>query len=71
MVETGEIGEVRLLSESELISSDIVFSVNNGVEMLKICEDGSFYVKGKKVVEDIEVYKGFVEFLKEAGHYPG
>jgi hypothetical protein len=70
MKETGEIGEAYLISEGELINSDITFSVNNGEEMLKICADGSFYVKGKKVVEDIEVYKGFVEFLKSAGHYP-
>ncbi len=53
-------------------SEDIIFYINGGTtEMLKIGGDGSFYVKEKKVVEDIEVYNAFVEFLKDAGHYPG
>ena len=53
-------------------TEDITFYTNNGTnEMLKIGGDGSFYVKGKKVTEDIEVYKAFVEFLKDAGHYTG
>lgn len=71
MEETGEVGELYTISNSDLC--DIIFSVSSGeeeIEVLKICEDGSFYVKGKKVAEDIKVYEGFVEFLKEAGHYP-
>jgi len=53
-------------------TEDIIFYTNNGVdEMLKIGGDGSFYVKGNKVAEDIEVYNAFVEFLKDAGHYQG
>ncbi len=52
--------------------SDIVFTLNNGCdEVLRICEDGSFYVKGKKVTKDIEVYNGFVDFLKGTGCYKG
>ncbi len=49
--------------------SDISFCINNGVEMIKICANGDFFVKGKKVTEDIDVYNGFVNFLKESGHY--
>jgi hypothetical protein len=48
---------------------EIVFSVENDPEILSITPDGEFYVRGKKVTEDIEVYRAFVEFLKAAGHY--
>lgn len=52
--------------------SDIVFTLNSGCdEVLRICEDGSFYVRGKKVIKDIEVYNGFVDFLKGTGCYKG
>ena len=50
-------------------SRDIIFSVNGGEEVLKICEDGSFLVRGTKVKEDIKIYSAFVEFLKGAGYY--
>lgn len=35
-------------------------------EMLKICNNGDFYVKGKKVINDIDVYKGFKAWLTKA-----
>jgi len=51
-------------------TSDISFHVDEGLtEVLKICQDGSFYVRGKKVTEDIDVYNGFVDFLRSAGFY--
>jgi len=59
----------ELLIYDEIESTDITFSANNGEESMKICADGSFYVRGKKVTEDIEVYNGFVKFLKESGFY--
>ena len=37
-----------------------------GKEYLSIDEDGSFYVKGKKVAEDVDVYHAFKEWLKES-----
>lgn len=50
--------------------ADVLFSVDNGrKEMLKICENGDFFVKGKKVVNDKQVYEGFIKFLKESGYY--
>jgi len=50
--------------------SDISFYVGeNNIEALKICANGDFLVHGKKVKNDIDVYNGFVNFLKEAGHY--
>ena len=45
---------------------DIVFSVDGGKEMLRICADGTFTVKGKPVAEDIEIYIGMRDFLVEA-----
>lgn len=60
---------VTLLNECP---GDIVFTLNNGSEeALRIEADGSFYVKGKKVIKDIEVYNGFVDFLKGMGCYKG
>lgn len=50
--------------------TDIVFTLNNGCdEVLRIEANGSFYVRGKKVTKDIEVYNGFVDFLKGVGCY--
>ena len=49
---------------------EITFTLDSGsIEAMKIGADGSFYVRGKKVTEDIEVYNGFVNFLKDAGYY--
>lgn len=49
-------------------SNDIIF-YNGEEEIIKLAADGSFYVKGKKVIKDIEVYNGFVTFLKGVGCY--
>lgn len=51
------------------IPGDISFYVDNDVEALKICANGDFIVHGKKVTNDEEVYRAFVEFLKESGTY--
>jgi len=48
----------------------ITFTLDDGaIEVIKIDADGSFYVKGKKVTEDIELYNAFVNFFKDAGYY--
>lgn len=44
--------------------NSFVFIVN-GIEMMKICKNGDFLVKGKKIANDIEVYKTFKEFLND------
>jgi len=80
-----ELGEVEEIPpEGELIIHDaseessmrlneaptnVVFTPNGVDEVLRIESDGSFYVHGKKVTEDIEVYNGFVDFLKGVGCY--
>jgi len=48
--------------------ADIEFYTNN-IVFLKICQNGDFLVKGKKVKNDKKIYDGFVEFLKSAGYY--
>jgi hypothetical protein len=50
-------------------SNDITFFVNDDEEIIKICGDGNFYVKGKLVDNDAELYKAFVKFFKEVGVY--
>ena len=46
---------------------DVTFNIHNK-EMIKIAEDG-FYVEGRKVSGDKEIYEGFKKFLGEAGYY--
>lgn len=58
----------NVLTTNSFENNDITFS-NGGEEIVKLAADGSFYVKGKKVIEDIEVYNGFVTFLKGVGCY--
>ena len=60
--------ELQFLGVTERLNSDITFYIDNE-EKIKICADGSFLVHGKKVTEDIELYKAFVAFLKENGLY--
>jgi len=44
----------------------VVFYTKDGEETLKISPNGDFYVKGKKVANDIEVYESFKEWLIKA-----
>ncbi len=37
-----------------------------GVEVLRIDPDGGFYVEGRKVTDDLEVYKAFKNLLLQA-----
>ena len=60
--------ELNFLTNNSLKNNDIIF-YTGGEEIIKLAADGSFYVKGKKVIEDIEVYNGFVAFLKGNGLY--
>jgi len=49
----------------DLEPNTIVFHTNHGVtEVLKFCENGDIYVKGKLVENDKEVVEGIREFLK-------
>ena len=66
MMETQLINTVN----SDNTLHDVIF-FNDSEEVLKICADGSFYVNGNLVAEDIEVYHGLVKFLKGVGCYGG
>ena len=47
--------------------SEVTF-YHNGEESIKLTK-GGFYVKGKKVAEDKQIYDAFVDFLKQTGTY--
>jgi hypothetical protein len=57
------------MSDENNEHGEIIFSVRDHEEVLRITSTGKFYVKGKEVVEDIEIYRGLLEFLKEGGYY--
>ena len=59
-----ELGDV---SAFQLEPENIIFSLENE-EMLKITPDG-FYVKGKLVSDDKEIYLGFKEWLTKANNF--
>ena len=49
--------------------SEIIFYTKDQAVALKICDNGDFHIKGKKVTNDKQVYEGFVDFLRDSGHY--
>jgi len=52
------------------IEGDIIFRVPNyDGNVLEIKKNGDFIVKGKKVVNDVEVYEGIKEFIERAKRY--
>lgn len=40
-------------------------------EMLRLEEDGSFFVQGRKVVNDQEVYTAFKKWMQQSGIFQG
>lgn len=54
--------EVETITMSPDIPGDIAFHIKTKV-MLEIKENGDFLVKGKKVTNDMEVYKAMKEWL--------
>lgn len=38
-------------------------------EVIKITEEGKFFVHGKEVTEDIKLYEAFKDFFTVAGYY--
>ena len=52
------------------VSNDTVFFLhksNKNESILKLCENGDIYVKGKLIENDIEVVDALREFLKVQG----
>lgn len=55
------------LSQSPIERNTITF-VNDYIEMLKLCENGDIFVKGKLIENDIEVVNALREFLEMQGY---
>jgi hypothetical protein len=49
----------------------ITFRLNNepGEPAIKMSYDGKFFVQGREVTEDKELYNAFVAFFRASGHY--
>lgn len=49
----------------------ITFRLNNepGEPAIKMSYDGKFFVQGREVTEDKELYNAFVAFFQKTGHY--
>ena len=57
------------ISENNIVDNYIKFKVNHGEQVMRVESDGTFFVNGRKVKKDIEVYNGMVKFLRDAGYY--
>jgi len=69
LVETTEDGTyISSLAEPD-VDSSIAFCTADNVEAVRIEEGGKFFVHGKEVAEDIELYKAFVKFFTDMGLY--
>ena len=44
--------------------ADILFYAADNVELLRLCANGDFKVRGKLVTNDMEVYEGMKAFLR-------
>jgi hypothetical protein len=57
---------------SDIEPSTIIFHVGSETEpILKLCQNGDIFIKGKLVVNDLEVVEGMREFLEKANSNGG
>ncbi len=49
------------------VDHDICFYIPSGREVLRIAADGRFYVNGREVTEDAQIYNAMVRFLAGNG----
>ncbi len=54
------------LAKLELTSHDITFFAKDGSEVLTLCEDGRFLIRGNEAATDQEVYEAFREFISHS-----
>ena len=59
----GESGDLFQLTNTFLETNTTVFYSKN-TEMIKLCQNGDIFVKGKLIENDIEVVDAMREFLK-------
>lgn len=59
----GYVDDIFNLANTKLETNTIMFK-NNHVEMIKLCQNGDIYIRGKLIENDIEVVDAMREFLK-------
>ena len=59
--------KVLELKGSELEPNTISFTTTDTMEIIKLCENGDIFVKGKLIENDKEVVDAMREFLKHSG----
>ena len=57
------------LKVKEFKSPEIIFSTSNGNELVKLCDSGDIFVKGKLIEKDKEFVSAMREFLKTQGYF--
>ena len=55
------------LKGSELEPNTITFTTTDTVEIIKLCENGDIFVKGKLIENDKELVDAMREFLMDSG----
>ena len=59
------------LTGKEFESNTIQFFTNENNEIIKLCDNGDIFVKGKLIENDKEVVDAMREFLKTQGYLNG
>ncbi len=60
--------KVLKLKSSDLEPNTIQFRTTDTTEIIKLCENGDIFVKGKLIENDKEVVDAMREFLIDSGH---
>ena len=56
---------LKLVKPSDIEPNTIIFHVGNETEpILKLCQNGDIFIKGKLVENDLEVVEGMRKFLE-------
>ena len=56
------------LKGTEVEPSTISFNISDTTEIIKLCENGDIFIKGKLIENDKEVVDAMREFLIDSGH---
>lgn len=62
--------DLKLIGK-EIKSNTIQFFTNENNEIIKLCDNGDIFVKGKLIENDKEVVDAMREFLKTQGYLNG
>ena len=62
--------DLKLIGK-EIESNTIRFFTDENNEIIKLCDDGDIFVKGKLIENDKEVVDAMREFLKTQGYLNG